>query len=76
MAHLVVALSRAAKLPARYVHADCTFRSGRRIGHVWAEIYIDGKWVKADATSNYNTLGKIVNWHNGAYHGRHISLPF
>lgn len=75
-AHLVVALCRAAKLPARYVHADCTFRSGRVIGHVWAEIYVNGKWLKADGTSNYNTLGKIVNWHKGVYHGRYISLPF
>ncbi|MGZ7108545.1 MAG: transglutaminase-like domain-containing protein, partial [Methanobacterium sp.] len=30
--HLVVALSRAAGLPARYVHGDCTFASGNRYG--------------------------------------------
>lgn len=60
--HLFVALSRAAGLPARYVHGDCTFKSGGRYGHVWAQVYADGKWYSADAISSDNTLGVITNW--------------
>lgn len=60
--HLLVALSRAAGLPARYVHGDCTFKSGSRYGHVWAQVYVNGKWYNADAISSANSLGIINNW--------------
>ena len=62
-AHLVVALCRAAGIPARYVHGtNCVFSSGLVTGHVWAQILIDGVWTVADATSSRNSLGNIVNW--------------
>ncbi|HOQ19940.1 MAG TPA: pseudomurein-binding repeat-containing protein [Methanothermobacter sp.] len=76
-AHLVVALARAAGLPARYVHGICTFSSGT-YGHVWAQIYIGGTWYDADATSIRNSLGVINNWNTatGTILGTYASLPF
>jgi transglutaminase-like putative cysteine protease len=62
LAHLVVAVSRAAGIQSRYGHGTCTFSSGNVYGHVWGELYINGKWLKADASSNGNSLGKITNW--------------
>ncbi|MDI9624540.1 MAG: transglutaminase family protein [Methanothermobacter sp.] len=76
-AHLVVALARAAGIPARYKHGICTFSSGT-YGHVWAELYISGKWYSADATSSRNSLGIIKSWNTatGKILGTYASLPF
>lgn len=76
-AHLVVALARAAGLPARYKHGICTFSSGT-YGHVWSQIYIGGTWYDADATSIRNSLGVIKNWDTttGTIIGTYASLPF
>ncbi|MDX9694133.1 MAG: pseudomurein-binding repeat-containing protein [Methanothermobacter sp.] len=76
-AHLVVALARAAGLPARYVHGICTFSSGT-YGHVWAQIYINGVWYNADPTSTRNSLGVINNWNTATatIRGVYASLPF
>ncbi|MDH2658597.1 pseudomurein-binding repeat-containing protein [Methanobacterium formicicum] len=77
--HLVVALSRAAGLPARYVHGYCYFTSsGNWYGHVFAQIYVNGQWYNADATSSRNTLGVINNWNTNTwtYKGTYASLPF
>jgi hypothetical protein len=79
MSHVIIALSRAINLPSRYVHGTCYFpRSSKWIGHVWVEIYIDGKWVVADATSSTNTFGVINNWNTKTYtlHNKYSSLPF
>lgn len=75
--HLVVALSRAAGIPARYQHGTCKFSSGT-YGHVWAQLYVNGKWYYADAISSSNTLGSIKNWNLNSYklHGTYASLPF
>lgn len=76
-AHLVVALSRAAGIPAKYVYAKVKFtNNGKVSGHVWAEMYLNGKWVKADASNNKNSLGVIRNWKNGSVKGTFASLPF
>jgi hypothetical protein len=78
-AHLVIALARAIGIPARYVHADAYFlSSGTWYGHVWAELYINGKWVSADATSYRNSLGVINNWDTGSVKikGYYRELPF
>ncbi|AXV39417.1 MAG: hypothetical protein CIT02_03365 [Methanobacterium sp. BAmetb5] len=77
--HLVVALSRAAGLPARYVHGYCYFTSsGNWYGHVFTQIYVNGQWYNADATSSRNTLGVINNWNTNTwtYKGTYASLPF
>ncbi len=78
LSHLLVALSRAAGIAAKYVHADATFTSGNVYGHVWAEFLIDGVWVKADATSNSNSLGNITNWNTATakMKGTYAELPF
>ena len=78
-ANLVVALCRAANIPARYSHAQgCTFSSGLVTGHVWAQIYIDGVWYSADATSKRNNLGNIHNWNTNSFNTlkRYSHLPF
>lgn len=76
--HLVVALARAAKIPARYVHGKCVFNSGTRYGHVWAQLFVNGKWYDADATSYSNKLGTIKNWNTetAIIKGHYIELPF
>jgi len=76
--HLLVALSRAAGIPARYMHGNCVFRSGNTYGHVWGQLYINGKWYDADATSFSNTLGSIKNWDTSSVFikGVYAELPF
>ncbi|MGF7118872.1 transglutaminase-like domain-containing protein [Methanobacterium oryzae] len=76
--HLLIALARAAGIPARYVHGQCTFNSGFRTGHVWAQLYVNGKWYNADAISFSNKLGTIANWNTATYtlKGIYSSLPF
>ena len=78
-ANLIVALCRAAKIPARYSHAQgCRFSSGLVTGHVWAQIYVDGVWYSADATSSRNSLGNIQNWNTNSFNTlrQYIHLPF
>ena len=64
--HLLIALFRAADLPARYAHGTCTFSSGT-YGHVWTQVLIGDTWVVCDATSARNSFGKVVNWNNNYY---------
>lgn len=79
-ANLIVALCRAAKIPARYSHAQgCRFKiSGSIEGHVWAQIYVGGRWYSADGTSYRNTLGNIKNWDTRHYYRfrSYRSIPF
>jgi len=77
MAHMMVALARAAGLPARYRHGTCTF-TNVTTGHVWADIYVDGRWIIADASNNNNDFGVIRNWNTSSWklRGTYISLPF
>ena len=60
--HLLIALARAAGIPAQYAHGDCKFNSGNTYGHVWAQLYVNDKWYNADATSSSNTFGVIKSW--------------
>jgi hypothetical protein len=75
--HLVVALARAAGIPARYQHGTCKFGDGW-FGHVWAQLYVDGSWYYADAISDYNSFGAINNWDLNSYtlKGTYAELPF
>lgn len=78
-ANLIVALCRASKIPARYSHAKgCRFGSGLVTGHVWAQIYVNGRWYSADGTSYRNSLGHINNWNTKSYRKLHIyrKIPF
>ena len=77
--HLLVALYRAADLPARYVHGTCYFSlSGNTYGHVWTQVLIGDTWVVGDPTSTRNSFGSVVNWNTNSYtlHGYYASLPF
>ncbi|AEG19000.1 Ig-like domain-containing protein [Methanobacterium paludis] len=76
--HLLIALERAAGIPARYVHGYCKFSSGSWYGHVWAQIYVDGKWYAADAISYRNTFGVINNWNTATakIYGTYATLSF
>lgn len=76
MSHAVIAMMRTNMIPARYCHATCTFRSGLVTGHVWAEVYVNGKWYYCDATSSSNTFGHIVNWSKCTNLKKYASLPF
>ncbi|MDZ4171379.1 MAG: transglutaminase family protein [Methanobacteriaceae archaeon] len=60
--HLMVALARAASIPARYAHGTCKFTSGNTYGHVWVQLFINDTWISADASSSRNSLGSIKSW--------------
>jgi transglutaminase-like putative cysteine protease/methionine-rich copper-binding protein CopC len=77
-AHLLIALERAAGIPARYEHVNAQFSSGTWYGHVIAQVYVNGKWYNADATSYSNTFGVIKNWNTATatYYGTYATLPF
>ena len=74
---LIVALGRVQKLTVRFMHAKCYFkRSGKTIGHVFAQFYIDGKWITADPTSKYNDFGVVNNWSKSTTIATYQTLPF
>lgn len=76
--NLMVALERAAGIPARYVHINAQFSSGNWYGHVIAQVYVNGKWYYADGTSYRNSFGVIKNWNTKTFklEGIYASLPF
>ena len=76
--HLLIALLRASGIASRYVNGEVIFTQSGRLGHVWAEVYIDGKWVIADTTSSSNSLGKVNNWNtnNPTISGRYAEITF
>ncbi len=79
LSHLIVALSRITGLHARYVHGTCYFVvSHHWIGHVWANIYVRGRWYSADASNTKNFFGVIKSWKTSNYifHGVYKTLPF
>ena len=78
LSHAVVAIARAAGLPARYRHAQCKYKSsGSIIGHVMAEIFVDGKWYLCDPSSSGTTFGNHEAWSVMAtFNGYYNELPF
>ena len=76
--HLLIALERAAGIPAKYEHVYAKFSSGNWYGHVVAQVYVNGVWYIADASSNYNTFGVVNNWNRATatLYGYYASLPF
>ena len=78
--HLLIALSRASGLAARYVHADCIFTVSGKVGHVFAQIKVGDTWVLADTTSSQNSLGTVKNWNVNTYtlkgQGKSASISF
>ena len=78
LSHAVVAIARAAGLPARYRHAQCKYKaSGSIIGHVMAEIFVDGKWYLCDPSSSGTTFGNHEAWSiMSTFNGYYNALPF
>ena len=76
-ANLVVALERAAEIPAEYEHVYAQFSDGW-YGHVIALVWVNGVWYNADATSSSNTFGAIKNWNTATatYYGTYQTIPF
>ncbi len=77
-AHLMIALERAAGIPAKYEHVYAQFSSGNWYGHVIALVYVNGVWYKADGTSSRNYFGTVNNWNTGTatLKGIYRDLPF
>ena len=73
--HLLIALSRAVGIPARYQHGTCKFTSDT-YGHVWAQIWVNGKWYTADASSSRNSLGVVNSWTLVTMKGTYRELSF
>ena len=59
LSHLLVALCRAAGIPARYVHGLVHFPVDGDTGHTWAQAYVGGKWCDMDASNNKNRFNDI-----------------
>jgi Transglutaminase-like enzymes, putative cysteine proteases len=78
LTHLLIALERAAGIPARYEHVYAKFSSGTWYGHVIAQVYVNGKWYYADASNNINTFGVIKNWDTttATIYGTYATLLF
>jgi transglutaminase-like putative cysteine protease len=76
--HLIIALARNAGISARYVHGTCNFSSGAIYIHIWAQLYLNGKWIIADGTSYRNSLGVVKNWNTSTYklNGIYTTQPF
>lgn len=77
LSHALIAIARAKGIPARYVHNSSVKFSTITTGHVWAELYVNGSWIRADASNNNNTLGN--NPKDSQLQGtttRYIELPF
>lgn len=77
LSHALIALARAKGIPARYVHNSSVVFPSITTGHVWVELYINGAWIKADASNNSNTFG--VNPKDSQLQGttkRYAELPF
>jgi len=77
-ANLLVALARDDGITSRYIHGYCHFTSGNWYDHVWAQLYVNGKWYTADAISFSNSLSVIKNWNTATYklEGIYKTLPF
>lgn len=78
LTHAIIAMARSAGIPARYVHGPETYYpSGSIWGHVWPELYADGKWYVCDASNNASTLDHPV-WilEKSTINGKYRDLPF
>lgn len=75
--HLVIALLRASGIPAKYVQGLCKFTySNMTVNHIWANAYINGKWVTADVSSYRNSLNNTKNCVIIGTTKDYASLPF
>ena len=75
LSHAVVAMCRAAGIPARYIHGQCYF-STSVIGHVISQIYVDGQWYTCDASNDNATFGHPTWKGMQTFNGLYDELPF
>ena len=75
LAHLVIACARSQGIPARYVHSYCSFQSGLKCGHVYAQLWTGSKWEIADIVSDSNYLGYKTSTTISTYN-YYTELPF
>lgn len=75
LSHAIVAMCRAAGIPARYIHGQCYFSSSV-IGHVISQIYVDGQWYTCDASNNNATFGHPTWKGMETFNGLYNELPF
>jgi DNA-binding XRE family transcriptional regulator len=75
LSHLLIALLRAAGIPAWYRHVLAEFSSGQ-IGHVYVRAYVNGKYVSLDASNNKNSYNNIVSWKFINLYSEYKELPF
>lgn len=73
--HLLIALLRAANIPARYRHVTAKFSDGV-FGHVLAQAYVSGEWLDCDTISRKNSFGVINNWELVEEINIYKELPF
>ena len=62
-AHVMIALCRMAKIPARYVVG---LMDGEGVSHAWTEVFCDGHWYGQDPTNNC----MVYDWYVKLTHGR------
>lgn len=65
-ANLIVALANDVGISTRFKYGYCDFTSGWYY-HVWADLYVNGKWYAADGISYANSLGVIKNWNTSTF---------
>lgn len=78
LSHGLIAIARSAGIPARYVHGPSTYYpSGNIYGHVWAELYVDGKWYVCDPSNN-SCRFDVPLWilEKSTIRGKYRDLPF
>lgn len=62
-AHIMIALCRMAKIPARYAVG---LMDGEGVSHAWVEVFCDGFWYGQDPTNNC----MVYDWYVKLTHGR------
>lgn len=75
LSHLLVALFRAANIPAGYKHVLARFNSFTT-GHLVSCAYVDGKWYEADASNNKNRFSNTLSWELVKKYAFYRELPF
>ena len=75
LSHLLIALLRAAGIPARYVHGLVNFKTDGQLGHTWVQACLNGGWVNMDTSNNNDTIGTIAGTVVKIY-GTYRELPY
>jgi hypothetical protein len=69
---LLVALCRASGIPARVVGGLILQNSQKRTSHLWAEVYVHGKWIPFDALNGH--FAHLPQHYLELYRGDHFLI--